>query len=90
MFSADFCKIVLYKTKSQHLPIFPGRCHPSIFGTTQFNFCVRNGNRWDLSVISTGFNNNVDLLNFISISIIFIFVNTFAGKVSLYFKLPFL
>ena len=39
---------------SQHLPIFPGRRHPSIFGTTQFNYCVRNGNRWDLSVISTG------------------------------------
>ena len=40
--------------KSQHLPIFPGRFHPSIFGTTQFNFCVRHGNRWDLSAIGTG------------------------------------
>ena len=43
----------LYKTKSQHHPIFPGRLHPSIFGTAQFNYCVRNGNRWDLSAIGT-------------------------------------
>ena len=42
------------KSKSQHLPIFPGRLHPSIFGTTQFNFCVRHGNRWNLSAIGTG------------------------------------
>ena|GEM_PF-1559565 len=41
------------KEKGQHLPIFPGRLHPSIFGTTQFNFCVRHGNRWDLSAIGT-------------------------------------
>ena len=40
--------------KSQHLPIFPGRLHPSIFGTTQFNFRVRHGNGWDLSAIGTG------------------------------------
>ena len=42
------------KSESQHLPIFPGRLHPSIFGTTQFNFCVRHGNRWNLSAIGTG------------------------------------
>ena len=41
------------KEKSRHLPIFPGRLQPSIFGTTKLNFCVRNGNRWDLTVIDT-------------------------------------
>ncbi len=48
---------LLYKIKkeSQHLPIFPGRLQPSIFGTTKLNFCVRNGNRWILGVIGTGF-----------------------------------
>ena len=40
--------------ESRHLPIFPGRLQPSIFGTTELNFCVRNGNRWDLRVIGTG------------------------------------
>ena len=35
-----------------HLPIFPGRHQPSIFGTTELNFCVRYGNRWTLSVIN--------------------------------------
>ena len=45
----------IFKRKSRHLPIFPGRRHPSIFGTTQLNFCVRHGNRWILSVINTGF-----------------------------------
>ena len=32
------------------VPIFPGRFQPSIFGTTELNFCVRNGNRWTLCV----------------------------------------
>ena len=40
--------------ESRRLPIFPGRLQPSIFGTTELNFCVRNGNRWDLCVIGTG------------------------------------
>ena len=44
-----------WKEKSQHLPIFPGRLQPSIFGTTQLNFRVRDGNGWILSVIGTGF-----------------------------------
>ena len=44
----------LCKEKSRHLPIFPGRLQPSIFGTTKLNFCVRNGNRWILGVIGTG------------------------------------
>ena len=40
-----------------HLPIFPGRRQPSIFGTTELNFCVRDGNRWTLSVIDTNYIN---------------------------------
>ena len=35
-------------------PILPGRVQPSTFGTGELNDCVRNGNRWDLSVIVTG------------------------------------
>ena len=41
--------------ESRHLPIFPGRLQPSIFGTTELNYCVRNGNRWNLGVIGTGY-----------------------------------
>ena len=35
-------------------PILPGRGQPSTFGTGELNYCVRYGNRWDLSVITTG------------------------------------
>ena len=35
-------------------PILPGRVQPSTFGTEGLNFCVRNGNRWDPFVITTG------------------------------------
>ena len=38
-----------------HHPIFPGRFQPSIFGTGELNFCVRNGNRWTLTAIGTNF-----------------------------------
>ena len=38
-----------------HLPIFPGRHHPSIFGTIELNFRVRHGNGWTLDVINTNF-----------------------------------
>ena len=38
-----------------HLPIFPGRRQPSIFGTIGLNFCVRYGNRWTPYVINTNF-----------------------------------
>ena len=34
----------------QQRPIFPGRFHPSIFGTVELNFRVRNGNGWTLNV----------------------------------------
>ena len=43
-----------FKRESRHLPIFAGRLQPTIFGTTELNFCVRNGNRWNLCVIGTG------------------------------------
>ena len=38
-----------------HLLIFPGRHQPSIFSTTDLNFCVRNGNRCTLGVINTNY-----------------------------------
>ena len=33
--------------------IFPGRHQPSIFDVLELNFCVRNGNRWNLQAIAT-------------------------------------
>ena len=36
-----------------HLPIFPGSCPPSIFGASELNFRVRNGNGWTLTAINT-------------------------------------
>ena len=36
-------------------PIFPGRHQPSIFGTNELNFRVRDGNGWTLAVINTNF-----------------------------------
>ena len=36
-------------------PIFPGRLQPSIVGTDELNFRVRNGNGWILTVINTNF-----------------------------------
>ena len=35
-------------------PTFPGRVQPSIIGAEELNFCVRDGNRWDLFAITTG------------------------------------
>ena len=37
------------------LPIFPGRFQPSIFGTNELNYRVRNGNGWTLIVINTDY-----------------------------------
>ena len=34
--------------------ILPGRVQPSTFSTGELNCCVRDGNRWNLSVIATG------------------------------------
>ena len=39
--------------KSRRLPIFTSRFQLTIFGTSKLNFCVRNGNRWNLTVIDT-------------------------------------
>ena len=43
--------------------IFPARLQTSIFSAEGLNFCVRNGNRWDPFVITTGnmklFNGNI-------------------------------
>ena len=36
-------------------PIFPGGCPPSIFGTDELNYRVRDGNGWTLSVIDTDY-----------------------------------
>ena len=35
-------------------PILPGRRQPGTFGAEKLNFCVRDGNRWDLLAIITG------------------------------------
>ena len=37
------------------LPIVPGRHQPSIFGTNELNFRVRDGNGWTLIVIDTNY-----------------------------------
>ena len=39
----------------QPRPIFPGRCQPSMFGTTELNYRVRNGNGWTLRDKGTDF-----------------------------------
>ena len=37
------------------LPIFPVRLQTSIFGRSELNFRVRNGNGWTLALINTDF-----------------------------------
>ena len=37
------------------LPIFPASHPASIFGACELNFCVRYGNRWTLTPISTNY-----------------------------------
>ena len=61
---------LLFK-RSRHLPIFTGRFQPTIFGTSELNFCVRNGNRWNLTVIVT------DQYDWFSITFLFYFVQCF-------------
>ena len=48
----DDPKIVLFMSA---LPIFPGRRQPSIFGASELNCRVRNGNGWTLTAISTDY-----------------------------------
>ena len=61
-----------FKEKSRHLPIFTGRLQPTIFGASELNFCVRNGNRWDLTAIDT------DYFRELSISSLIYFVHYFS------------
>ena len=42
-------------TFNQQCSIFPGRRQPSIFDDEKLNFCVRDGNRWNLLSIATGY-----------------------------------
>ena len=37
------------------LPIFPASHPASIVGGNELNFCVRDGNRWTLALISTNY-----------------------------------
>ena len=46
------------------LPIFPARLQASIFGRSELNFRVRNGNGWTLALINTNFN----FLRFVSLT----------------------
>ena len=41
--------------RCQRRPIFPGSFPPSIFGTEELNYRVRNGNGWTLFVIDTDY-----------------------------------
>ena len=55
-------------------PILPGRVQPSTFGTGELNYCVRYGNRWDLSVITTGkISGRVSFFSFCSASFLLSF-----------------
>ena len=42
-------------SQNRQWPIFPGSRPPSIFGAEELNFCVRDGYRWILFAIITGF-----------------------------------
>ena len=41
------------------LPIFPARLQASIFGRSELNFRVRNGNGWTLALINTNYFNRL-------------------------------
>ena len=47
--STSFEVLFLFRRR----PIFPGSFPPSIFGTVELNYRVRDGNGWDLNVIDT-------------------------------------
>ena len=49
--NADSQKTVRFFVSA--LPIFPGRHQPSIFGASELNCRVRDGNGWTLTAIST-------------------------------------
>ena len=48
-----------------HLPIFPGRFQPSIFGASELNFRVRDGNGCTLIAINTDYIKNSELRAFV-------------------------
>ena len=56
---------------SRRLPIFTRRVQRTILSTSELNFCVRNGNRWNLTVIVT------DQYDWLSITYLFYFVQCF-------------
>ena len=51
----DTAKVPSPELLCQHRPIFPGSLPPSIVGSAELNFCVRNGNRWTLCDKMTNF-----------------------------------
>ena len=46
-------KSILAFHKNQRLPILPGGLPPSTFGVCRLNGCVRYGNRWTPTAITT-------------------------------------
>ena len=81
LFSAPKCNKKALRFSSQssllsrRLPIFTSRFQLTIFGTSKLNFCVRNGNRWNLTVIVT------DQYDWFSITFLFYFVQCFLKDV---------
>ncbi len=65
----------LMTAASRRLPIFTRRFQRTILGTSELNFCVRNGNRWNLTVIVT------DQYDWFSITFLFYFVQCFLKDV---------
>ena len=52
--TAGCSAIELLRNKFRQRPTLPGRLQPSTIGTEGLNFCVRDGNRWNPFVITTG------------------------------------
>ena len=77
----NICKQRYKIHKCWRFPIFPGRHQPSIFGTTELNFCVRDGNRCTLSVINTNLFSLLSFDSFIIISPYFKKSNPFLEKI---------
>ena len=69
------CGFFILTTMSRRLPIFTSRFQLTILGTSELNCCVRNGNRWNLTVIVT------DQYDWFSITFLFYFVQCFLKDV---------
>ena len=54
-YSAKTVQRTVFTVLCWRFPIFPGRLQPSIVGTIQLNFRVRNGNGCTLNVINTNY-----------------------------------